>query len=269
MREHYLQTTQTQKTSDPKVLEYNARMKKRGFAPNPDCSVCHGAGFLHPLGESGLPVYKAIIPCDAPGCLLDSKSARDRSVAAMEKRGVDHKLLTFENFDKVDGSEKAFDAFYLVAHNLLPPFLLCYGGTGNGKSHLCQAAARVLNQKGVAAKYFLVFDLMMLLKNSIQDNNTEALVTSLESLPALILDDWGVNYGTDWEMSKLEGIIGHRFRVELVTILTSNLDFSQLEKMSPRITSRFRDKELAQLVLNKAPDYRPKKEKKSNAAKKC
>jgi DNA replication protein DnaC len=171
------------------------------------------------------------------------------------------KPQTFENFEQVEGARKVFEAFYLVAHSLKPPFLLCYGGLGNGKTHLCRATAKVLNSKGIWARYITMSDLMAMLKDSIPENKTSEVVQGLSEQPALIIDDWGVEYGTDWELSKLEDIIDKRYDAELLTIITSNKDFPQLEQMSRRITSRFKDSLLSKLVLNDAPDYRPRKKK--------
>ena len=45
------------------------------YGANPYCKKCHGAGFVHPTGYHGTPIYSQVVPCDAPGCLLES--ARD------------------------------------------------------------------------------------------------------------------------------------------------------------------------------------------------
>ena len=84
-------------------------------------------------------------------------------------------------------------------------------------------------------------------------------IPAKKKMPALILDEWGQNYGSIWEEQKLEEIFVARERAELITIITSNLEPDQLDKMPERIISRFRDATQARLILNAAPDYRPKK----------
>lgn len=193
---------------------------------------------------------------------MDSKRAFLGSDSYLKHQGVSTKAQTFENFKHIDQAMSSFEAFYLVAKSLRPPFLLCYGNVGSGKTHLCQAAARLLNSKGVECRYYTVSGLLSTLKQSIAEDQTEMLVKVLSTSPALILDDWGVEYGTDWELSKLEDIIDTRYTNELITIVTSNKDITQLREMSRRITSRFEDTELSRLVVNEAPDYRPGKGKK-------
>ena len=81
-------------------------------------------------------------------------------------------------------------------------------------------------------------------------------MSGLKVIPALIMDEWGQNYGTDWEEQKLEEIVIARERAGLITIITSNLE---PDKLPERIESRFRDRAHARLINNKAVDYRPKK----------
>lgn len=123
-------------------------------------------------------------------------------------------------------------------------------------THLCEATVLELSKRGVDCRLWPVDDLASKLHESIPENTTELLMSSLKKLPALILDEWGLNYGSMWEEQKLEEIVVARERAELITIITSNLE---LAKLPPRIVSRFRDKSQARLILNAAPDYRPKK----------
>jgi len=62
--------------------------------------------------------------------------------------------------------------------------------------------------------------------------------------------------GTEWEWSELEDIVNYRYRNDLHTVVTTNLD---LKLVPDRIVSRFRDAEKSRLVLNESGDYRPRK----------
>lgn len=225
------------------------------YEPNPDCVVCKGAGRVHPLDDGGKPIFGELVLCTATGCLAESFQAYLRGDSQLKTKGVSSKNQTFETFDRqVKGVKEAFNSFYELAYgetNL--SFLLVYGGTGNGKTHLCQAVTIVLNKRGIDARLYTVADLMAKLKESISNNTTEAEVKMLKELPGLILDDLGVEYGSVWELSKIEEIVDARYRAELITVLTTNRDLDQL---SERIVSRFSDPAMSKRVLNKADDYR-------------
>ncbi len=141
--------------------------------------------------------------------------------------------------------------------------LLIYGTPGNGKTHLCDATIVELLKRGIDCRLWTVSDLVSKLKESIPENTTELMISKLKMLPALILDEWGQNYGSDWEVQKLEEIVIARDREGLITIITTNLE---LEKMPERVISRARDATQARVILNSASDYRPKKKSKKSKA---
>ena len=233
-----------------------------GYAPNPYCAVCRGAGYIHPRLPDGKPDYSQVISCQAKGCIVDQRRIYQSTESYAQEKGVS-KFNNFDNFKPVLGAETTLEAFKDIAFNEgAPPLLMVYGTTGNGKTHLCEATVIELLKRGVDCRLWAVADLVSKLKESIPENTTELLMNNLKKIPALILDEWGQNYGSVWEVQKLEEIFVARERAELITIITSNLEPDQLDKLPERVVSRFRDVTQARLILNAAPDYRPKKKAK-------
>ncbi len=245
---------------DIEIVERCEEEKSRcGYAPNPYCDVCGGFGFVHPRLHDGKPDYREVISCQADGCLVSQKRAFESTEAYIKTKGVS-KFNTFENFDLVLGGEATLDAFKDIATNKkAPPLLLVYGIPGNGKTHLCEATIVELLRRGIDCRLYVVADLVSDLKQTIPENMTELVVGKLKNMPALILDEWGQNYGSVWEEQKLEEIVIARERAGLITIITTNLE---LDEFPERIVSRARDRVDARIILNKAPDYRPKKKAK-------
>lgn len=244
---------------DPDVVKSCEEQKSQlGYAPNPHCPVCHGAGIVHPLFDDGKVDYASVISCQAKGCLVDQRKTYQATEAYLKSKGVS-KFSTFAEFKPVLGAEATLAAFMDIATNEgASPLLFVYGTTGNGKTHLCEATLIELMKRGIDCRLYTVPDLMSKLHQSIPENTTEQIMTSLKVIPALIMDEWGQEYGSEWEEQKLEEIVIARERAELITIITSNLE---PDKLPPRIESRFRDKSYAKLIDNKAGDYRPKKKK--------
>lgn len=238
------------------VAIYEEEKARRGYAANPYCPVCGGCGFVHPLLADGKPNYSEVVRCQAEGCIESQRRVYESTEAYIKEKGVS-KFHTFDDFKPTLGAETSLDAFRDIALNKeAPPLLLVYGTTGNGKSMLCEATVTELLKRGVDCRLWVVADLVSKLKESIPENTTELLMTRLKKMPALILDEWGQNYGSIWEVQKLEEIVIAREREGLITIVTSNLEPDALPE---RVSSRFRDKAQARIVMNKAPDYRPKK----------
>ncbi len=244
---------------DKGIVEECEELKARhGYAPNPHCPVCHGRGRVHPRLDNGEPDYSKIVMCQAKGCEADQKKLYEATEPYFQEKGVS-KGRSFENWKSVLGAETTLAAFQDIAFNPdAPPLLLVYGTTGSGKTHLCEATVRELLKRGVDCRLWIVAELVSRLKESISENTTELLMGKLKALPALILDEWGGNYGSPWEEQKLEEIVGARDRAGLITIITSNLALADLPE---RVTSRASDSTQARLILNAALDFRPKKKR--------
>lgn len=198
--------------------------------------------------------YANVIPCDARGCLSESKRKYRAGDRYLQDKRISPKKHTFENFKSVLGVGEALKVFKeLATGSPTKPFILVYGITGNGKSHLCEAAATELIKRGMDVLLCPVADLMSELKEAIQSNQVEVKVRRLKETAFLFLDDYGVELGSNWEREKLEEIIGYRYRNYLVTVVTMNLD---LEDIPERIRSRFSDPDMSRMIFNEAGDYR-------------
>ena len=180
---------------------------------------------------------------------------------------------TFENFREVKGTEKALSIFRALASgNTDWKMVLCYGGVGNGKTHLLEATAIEAHKQGKFARVLTMSTIMSSLKGGMRKDaeiSMEERSANFSRAPILLIDDVGMGgSGSDWEWGQLEDIIVYRYRENLFTALTSNLDIEP-DPNNPtrafipeRIVSRFKDLEKARLVLNEAPDYRPSKKAK-------
>jgi DNA replication protein DnaC len=231
------------------------RLENYGYAPNPHCPICKGAGMVHPLKHGGVD-YSRVIDCPAKGCINDSFAAYKRGESQMAVIGVSPKLQTFANFSKFDRVRETFKVFKdLASGESTYMMVLCYGVTGNGKTHLCNALARELTERGVSIKLYTVADMVSELRKGIDDNTIEDMVSKLKNVEALILDDFK-EYGSVWELSRIEGIIDARYRNALITVLTTN---QELRTIPDRIVSRFMDPALGKVVLNEGQDYRKRR----------
>jgi len=236
------------------IEEAQRQLNENGYGPNPFCERCQGKGWVYldvPVSDER---FGKAFACTAKGCLVDSAQKYKQGESYLASIGVSQPWCSFQKFKRIKGNEDAYKAFKDLAYGKTDlPFLLCYGGVGNGKSMLCQALAIVLNWRGVSVRFWAMADLMSKLKQGIANHTVDYEVMLLKEIEALILDDLGVEYGTDWEAARLEEIIDARYRSRLITVLTTNRDTGWLPE---RIFSRFSDPDVSQLVLNSAPDYR-------------
>ncbi len=117
--------------------------------------------------------------------------------------------------------------------------LLLFGKTGLGKTHLSLSIAKEVIGKG----YDVLYDSMPNLMDKIErekfgSNDTDVLKAVLDC-DLLILDDLGAEFSTQFVVSAVYNIVNSRINLKKTTIISTNLDFKELEsKYSERLVSR-------------------------------
>ena len=140
---------------------------------------------------------------------------------------------------------------------------LFYGVPGTGKSLL---GAIVLNELmlhrnhsgrflNLSLKYFQQLRDTFSAESK-QYGRTWQILEELCSMPYLVLDDFGVQRGTEWEMEMLYNLVDARYSEERFTVVTTNQPLDDLQELSHgnRIYSRLL--EMCYLVDMNGDDYR-------------
>ena len=89
--------------------------------------------------------------------------------------------------------------------------------------------------------FISVPELLLEIRDTFQSNeiSEKAVIDKYSWVDVLILDDLGVEKTSDWVLQTLYTIMDRRYREELRTIITSNLDIEEIrEKFDDRIASR-------------------------------
>ncbi len=81
------------------------------------------------------------------------------------------------------------------------------------------------------------------------------IIEELCNMPFLMLDDFGIQRGTEWEMEMLYELVDARYAEERFTVITTNQDIEEIKKLSRgRIYSRL--VEMCYLIPMQGEDYR-------------
>ncbi|MPZ49697.1 MAG: hypothetical protein GEU75_10450 [Dehalococcoidia bacterium] len=195
-------------------------------------------------------LYECKVYCDCDDgrrVQVTATEERARRRAAQRSRQVG-RLLAEANipwrlrsctFDTYPASAASRDAFELVRRwatilesddgRVLKNSLLLTGRTGVGKSGLAAAALRQLIEAELMhGAFWAVPQLLAALRPG--GDSDDDLVSSLQEVDVLVLDDLGAEKPSAWTLDTLFTIIDHRHGEDATTIITSNLSLEQLAK---------------------------------------
>ena len=160
----------------------------------------------------------------------------------LESSGISKRFLdcTFDGYTPVSTkAERVFktirsyhDKFQKIKES--GTSLIMCGRPGTGKTHLANAMAISLINQGVSAKYTTSFRMMARIKatyNKHEAKETETgVIDDLTERDLLIIDEVGVQFGSEAEKVLFYQIINGRYDNLLPTILISNLTAKELEQ---------------------------------------
>lgn len=130
----------------------------------------------------------------------------------------------------------------------------CYvtGACGTGKTHLAISALKYFVQQIPCHQFVTIMDdyinaifitvpeLLMKIRSCFSlDKCEETIVNKYSNVPFLVLDDLGVEKGSEWALQTLYIIINNRYSNCLQTVITSNFSIEEIGiKLGDRIASR-------------------------------
>jgi DNA replication protein DnaC len=203
-----------------------------------NCSICHGAHFIHPLSDSGRPDFSKIV-----SCRCTQEQLKNDKLAHLQKYSNLGALsrLTFDNLlpnGKGNGDKQkynfkqSYDIAKVFASNP-KGWLIFVGPNGCGKTHLVCAIANSRIFQGQPALYIGVADLLDHLRSTFHPNSDIAyddLFERVKSIPLLVLDDLTMAVTSLWARGKLEQLLNYRFNMQLPTVITTRVPIEELDE---------------------------------------
>ena len=124
--------------------------------------------------------------------------------------------------------------------------LLLWGGVGTGKSFLAGCIANALMEQEVPVRMTNFARIMNELNSSFSGRN--AVVDKLCRYPLLIIDDFGMERGTEYALEQVYNIVDSRYRSQKPLIVTTNLTLDEIRHLQDTAHARIYDRILEMCV---------------------
>ena len=124
--------------------------------------------------------------------------------------------------------------------------LLLWGGVGTGKSFLAGCIANALMEQEVPARMTNFARILNELNGSFSDRNE--VVDKLCRYPLLIIDDFGMERGTEYALEQIYNIVDSRYRSRKPLIVTTNLTLDEIRYPQDTAHARIYDRLLEMCV---------------------
>ncbi|MCD6568076.1 MAG: ATP-binding protein [Dehalococcoidia bacterium] len=195
-----------------------------------ECPICKGAGFVHPLLDSGETDFSRVLPCQCQQPHLQQEKlhylerysnlgALSRFTFATLSPGGKGETTSRENFSRI-----CQDAMSFASEP--QGWIFLAGPAGCGKTHIACAIANYRLEMGHPVFYIGVSELLDHLRSAFSPSSElsyDELFERIRNAPLLVLDDLGVESTTPWAREKLEQLFNYRFNSNLPTVITSDV----------------------------------------------
>ena len=124
--------------------------------------------------------------------------------------------------------------------------MMLLGDVGTGKTHLgCAIAQEVIRSYGASARYTMAIEIIRDIKMTFDKKSEQTerdVYASLLKPDLLVIDEVGVQHGSDFERQVLFEVVDSRYRQLMPTIVISNLGLAGLRKcLGDRAVDRLTD----------------------------
>ena len=124
--------------------------------------------------------------------------------------------------------------------------LLLWGGVGTGKSFLAGCIANALMEQEVPVRMTNFARILNELNGSFSGRND--IVDRLCRYPLLIIDDFGMERGTEYTLEQIYNIVDSRYRSRKPLIVTTNLTLNEIQHPQDTAHARIYDRLLEMCV---------------------
>lgn len=210
----------------------------------------HGAYDAHAMTLAGRRIQSGCPACaEAEQAAQLEDQRRERMERQIAQSGIPRRFLD-RTLDTYRATEAGQKRALQIARGLVQAegdgasAVFC-GAPGTGKTHLGCAVCRAFIERGRSARFVTVLAALRSIKDTYRrdsETSERAALAAFTTPDMLVLDEVGVQLGTEHEKMLLFEIINERYQECRATVLISNLNRQEIgEYLGQRVMDRFAD----------------------------
>lgn len=150
------------------------------------------------------------------------------------------KKMKFENAIECKEKNKAMkycENFETMIKNKIG--IMFYGNTGTGKTFLAGCIANYLIEKGYKVTMLNVLDALEYVQDNFdKSGKKEMFMDKLRTFDLVIIDDFGMELNSEFELKNISKIINTRYEYSLPLIITTNFNIQEMQNSNLKIQQK-------------------------------
>lgn len=219
------------------------------------CGICHTPREAYfPEGKTLLGRDRHLAECECQRKKREKRESEERqrehlaTVKRLKEDGFTDSSMKEWTFDNDNGRNPQMRLAHLYVEHwdemrAASRGYLLWGNVGTGKTYLAGCIANALMEQGVSVRMTNFAAILNDLTGTLNGRN--AYIEKLCGFPLLILDDFGMERGTEYGLEQVYNVIDSRCRSRKPLIVTTNLTLSELQSPLDRAHQRIYDRVLA------------------------
>lgn len=199
---------------------------------------------------------------------LEEKKELDRRISLLIEQGIMDKQFLNNIFTNDNGTnievlnicKKYVERWQEMKKENIG--IIFYGDVGRGKTFYASCIANELFKNGISICITSFPKIIDKLMNFSEES--KLLIEKVKSQSLLVIDDFGVERETEYVSEQIFKILDDRLRVGLPTIITTNINISQLKEPKNLTQSRIYSRILEMCTLRVLVDNQNNREEKTN-----
>lgn len=201
------------------------------------CGVCNEKKETYIVSDGERIKVRVMCDCERNLYLEHENKRKEKERKQYIEDFKNENIKSFKNmrFDKASYTLDKFKMYCEKFDNMKKNNigLMIYGGTGIGKTYIAGCIANELIEKGYKVFMSNILDILEYVQDNFdKSGKKEWFMNKLKDFDLIIIDDFGMETTSDFELKNISKVINTRYEYGLPILITTNIDREEMQDSS-------------------------------------